>query len=203
MCFTPDLPEPGRIELIGGPMFSGKTTELLRRLICDASVKRRVLYINHTFDVRTVESYSTHNPLYKEQLGRLQTYDMSMVSCSNLPELTEVEEYDTIGIDECQFFDNLDRVREYADNGKRVIAAGLVGDTNRRIFGHLAELLPESEDYTSLSALCAKCAEVRRVTKASFTFRLIDSMNQVDVGGADKYLPVCRAHYLEPSTNSH
>ena len=179
------------------------TTELLRRLFCDASVKRKILYINHAADVRTAEPYSTHNPLYREQLGRLQ--NVTMISCSSLPSLEEIQEYDTIGIDEGNFFDDLSRVEEYADNGKSVIVAGLIGDANRRKFGKIADLLPIAEEYTSLHALCVKCAEHRETTKASFTLRLAgklddrDCADQIDVGGADKYIPVCRKHYLELS----
>lgn len=187
----------GRIELVAGPMFSGKTTELLRRLFCDASVKRKILYINHAVDVRSTEPFSTHNPLYKEQLGRMQ--NVTMMSMSQLPELEDIQEYDTIGIDEGQFFPVLDQVREYADNGKRVIVAGLISDAQRKKFGHISDLLPDAEEYTSLHALCVKCADEHIVMPASFTARIVlggDLENQVDVGGSDKYIPVCRKHYI-------
>lgn len=176
----------GRIELISGPMFSGKTTELLRRLICDAAVKRKVLYIKCQIDVR---SYLTHSPLYDTILS-IRIY-------RELPGLNDIKEYDTIGIDEAQFFDNLDRVKEYADNGKRVIVAGLTGDAQRMRFGQMVELIPHAEDYQSLHALCVKCAEENRLREAAFTYRILPAISneQIDVGGEEKYIAVCRTHY--------
>lgn len=178
------------------------TTELLRRLFCDASVHRKILYINHAADVRTMEPYSTHNPLYKNHFGAMT--DVTMVSCSSLPPVTDIMEYDTIGVDESQFFDDLSLVLEYADAGKKVVVAGLVSDSNRKKFGHITDLIPAAEDYVSLHALCVKCAEHGRLNNASFTYKFVTTADAVgdgpvDVGGSDKYIPVCRDHYLKCS----
>jgi len=170
------------------------TTELLRRLFCDASVHRRVLYINHSNDTRTIDPYSTHNPLYKRQLGTLQ--NVTMISCSILPSISFVDSYDTIGIDEGQFFDDLDVIRIYASCGKRIIVSGLVGDAEMRKFGKITDLIPLAEEYTSLYALCVKCAENGDIVNASFTKKILGtSENQIDIGGSDKYIPVCRKHH--------
>lgn len=172
------------------------TTELTRRLFCDASVNRKILYINHAIDTRagSENGYSTHNPLLtKNEIGYL---NVKMISCSELPTINEVEEYDTIGIDEAQFFENLDNAKIYADNGKRVVVSGLSGDFERNKFGSIIDLVPHAEDYTALHALCVKCADKKLVTKAPFTRKINTIETQIDVGADDKYIPVCRYHYI-------
>lgn len=187
----------GRLELIAGPMFAGKTTELLRRLFCDTYVNRKALYINHTIDNRTNEAFSTHNPLYKDRISESR---ITLMKCSVLPGLEEIKNYDTVGVDEAQFFEDLSQLCIYADNGIRVIVAGLVGDSNREKFGKMCDLLPMADDYTQLHALCAKCASSGTATNSSFTSCISVHSDQVDVGGSDKYAPMCRNHYLELSS---
>lgn len=108
------------------------TTELLRRLTCDAAIKRKVLYINNAKDDRAGDqAYSTHNSLYKEKLG----VDIDSMYRSVLPSLEEIGQYDTIGIDEGQFFENLDIIYSYVEvANKRVIISGLNGDSSRQKF---------------------------------------------------------------------
>ena len=169
------------------------TSELLGRLNRDVYAKRKILYINHSLDNRSDTIYSTHNPLLK---GNIFNYDMK--SCSSLPSLEEVAEYDTIGIDEAQFFDNLDMTDLYANSGKRVIVSGLIGDSNRKKFGHISDILPFAEQCDILNAVCVKCAENKNHTNASFTIKISDSTvkdSQVDIGADDKYIPVCRYHF--------
>jgi len=175
------------------------TTELLRRLICNSYVNKKILYINHLRDTRSTEPYSTHNPLYKDQLSTLQ--NVTMRSYETLPELESINEFDTIGIDEAQFFDDIEKVLEYADNGKRVIIAGLSGDAQRKKFGKFIDLIPAAEEYVSMHSLCKRCADNHEMRNADFTFKINSGLNtaQIDVGDGDKYIPVCRKHYLELS----
>lgn len=223
------------IEIITGPMFSSKSSTLLGRLGCDAAIGRKVLYINHSFDANRnnllgtsaqegrdpsgaespIQAFSTHNPLYKSsQLSIINNF--KSMYASDLPSYSSLSEYHTIGIDEAQFFDNLDEVINYAErNGSRVIVSGLIGNSNRGTFGNMLSLVPKADKFELLHAYCTKCAECGveggnppLKTFAYFTHRFSpfkgegfskseNDENIIDVGSADKYIPVCRKHYLE------
>lgn len=187
----------GSLELIWGNMFSGKTTELLRRLSCDAAIKLKVLYINHAIDNRSKdEAYSTHNSLYKEKLGA----DIVTMYCSVLPDIETIAPYDTIGIDEGQFFDNLDIILSYVEKAhKKVIICGLISDFHRNKFGKILDLIPIADKETRLYASCVVCAEELHIPVPSlFSHRVNkESDDVVFVGGSHDYIPVCRKHYLK------
>ncbi|HSW77019.1 MAG TPA: hypothetical protein VLG50_08225 [Candidatus Saccharimonadales bacterium] len=176
------------LELIGGPMLSGKSSLLLQKLSCDYAIGKKVLYINHTFDTRG-DLFSTHNPLFK------QNVNIPMIKCSVLPSLNDVMKYDTLGVDEFNFFDHIDEIKNYVDIGKkRVIVAGLVGDYKREKFGHLIDLIPICDQFDFLKAKCIRCAP--QSIDAPFTFKTNKNNTLIDIGGADKYIPLCREHYL-------
>jgi len=190
--------------LLGDFTVTHNTTELLRRLSCDTFVKRKVLYINHSLDTRSTESFSTHNPLYKEKMNSENKIETR--SCSSLPYLEDLIEFNTIGIDEAQFFDNLSEVHNYVEKGnKRVIVSGLVGDAERKKFGHITDLIPMAENYTQLCASCVMCAdEVEHIVSAPFTHRISGTQdNQIDTGGKDKYISVCRKHHIKLNSQNN
>ena len=85
------------LKLILGCMYSGKTTELLRRLFNEAEVGLNVLYINHASDNRSAGPFSTHNPLYKQKLSTHS--NVTFKSGKALKNIINLEEYDVIGID--------------------------------------------------------------------------------------------------------
>jgi thymidine kinase len=190
------------IELIMGPMFCSKTSEIFRRLFCDISIGRKVLYINHGNDNRseTKESFSTHNPLYKDAVVS-KMENIIMWSLNELPSCEKIRDFHTIAIDEAQFFSNLEIIVDYAEKeNKRVIVAGLVGDFKREKFGKIIDLIPKANSVELLYANCIKCAQtsdIPLVVPAYFTHRIIDNNSQIDVGGSDKYIPVCRKHFIE------
>ena len=93
--------ELGSIEIIVGPMYCGKTGETIRRLCCDVAVGKEVLFINHSIDNRSSNSFSTHHPLYKDSIPLSSI--MYTQSLSILPSLDKIKPYHTIGIDEGQF----------------------------------------------------------------------------------------------------
>ena len=190
--------------LLGDFTVTHNTTELLRRLSCDTFVKRKVLYINHSLDTRSTESFSTHNPLYKEKMSNDNKIETR--SYPSLPQLEELTGFNTIGIDEAQFFDNLSEVHNYVEKGnKRVIVSGLVGDAERKKFGHITDLIPMAENYTQLCASCIMCAdEVENVVPAPFTHRISGTQdNQIDTGGKDKYISVCRKHHIKLNSQTN
>jgi thymidine kinase len=188
----------GSLEIITGPMMSGKSTELLRRLSIDHSIMKNVLYVNHISDVRSGnKGFSTHNLLYSPDIQNI----FPPMRVSKLPVFTDVElkKYHTIAIDEAQFFDDLSEVVNYVEKlGKRVIISGLIGDYQRSIFGKLLYLFPFANKISLLTAKCESCAreDINHVSSASFTHRISNDTCQTVVGDKDKYISLCRKHYV-------
>eukprot|EP00817_Percolomonadidae_sp_ATCC50343_P006108 CAMPEP_0117431704 /NCGR_PEP_ID=MMETSP0758-20121206/11244_1 /TAXON_ID=63605 /ORGANISM="Percolomonas cosmopolitus, Strain AE-1 (ATCC 50343)" /LENGTH=169 /DNA_ID=CAMNT_0005220991 /DNA_START=154 /DNA_END=659 /DNA_ORIENTATION=- len=107
-----------------------------------------------------------------------------------------IEEYDVIGIDEGQFFPDIKEFAEYAANkNKVVIVAALDGTFERKTFGDVCELIPKAEKVTKLLAVCAQCQ-----ADAAFSKRLTQETSTVCVGGAEKYIAVCRECYFDTTT---
>jgi thymidine kinase len=180
--------------VLGDFTVTHNTSELLTRLSRDAAIGKNVLYINHSFDTRSEELFSTHNGLFN---NKIMLKNVTVCKYNILPPLTNIMMYDTIGIDEANFFTDLLIVKEYVDMGhKRVIVCGLVGDSKRDKFGHLIDLIPIADSYDHLTAYCSVCG--KNSIKAIFTHRIItNNTDQICVGGEDKYIPVCRKHYLK------
>lgn len=170
-------------------MFAQKTTELLRHIRRFRSIGFRVLVINYAHDTR----YGT---------DMIASHDLDTVparSLLHLGDLTseDVASYDVIVIDEGQFFDDLrPQVESWVDTHPKlqVVVSGLDGDANRRPFGQMLDLVPLAETVLRLSSYCAIC---RDGTTAHFTKKVGGSADTVvEVGAGDKYIPVCRRHWL-------
>jgi len=202
---TPTPTVPG-LDLIIGPMYSSKTTDLLRRLFVSSAVGFKALYINHTLDNRNqLSEYSTHNPLYKQKLDSEHGVDLRSVSRLDQISDQELTEYQIIGIDEGQFFPDLKVgvLHLVEDLGKHVIVSGLNGDSQRRPFGQISDLLPFVDNIHKLSSYCQRCAQPpkKQLIKALFTYRIQPEQSdqltdQILVGAGERYLPVCRECYL-------
>ena len=128
------------LELILGPMYSGKTTTLLTRRI------GKTLLVNHLLDTRS-DGVQTHDGV------RVPAF-----KCQKIPRLSG---YDTYLIDEAQFFDSLEDVETLAPN---VVVAGLSGDYMKRPFGKILDLIPKADKVTVLTARC-KCGADACFTK--------------------------------------
>ena len=153
------------LTLILGNMFAGKTTELLKHR------RGKTLIINHEKDTRTGDSVRTHDGVV-----------VPAVKCS---EIKVDGAYDTVLIDEGQFFDSLEGVEKLAE---RVVVAGLSGDYLQRPFGQILSLIPKAAKVIFLQASCYKCG-----CEAPFTKRLSD---EVDVYSVEaKYVPACTICY--------
>jgi thymidine kinase len=178
-------------------MFSGKTTNLLQKLIFEASLGRKVLYINSVLDTRSTKPYSTHNPFYKDKLGNIE--NVTLKSYNMLPPAEDILQYDYIYIDEAQMFEDLNNVLVYVEKyHKSVFVSGLVGYASRESFGKLTTLIPYADKCTQLYSKCHKCLENGNYVKALFTHkRDNNNNNSIDIGGDDKYIAVCRKHYIE------
>ncbi|OVA16040.1 Thymidine kinase [Macleaya cordata] len=180
----------GEIHVILGPMFAGKTTALLRRMISESGNGRSVAVIKSDKDTR----YG---------LDSIVTHDGKKLPCWAMPDLSSFrmklgtdayDKLDVIGIDEAQFFEDLyDFCCEAADHdGKTVIVAGLDGDYLRRRFGTVLDILPLADSVTKLTARCELCGK-----RAFFTLRKTEETQTELIAGSDVYMPVCRQHYVD------
>lgn len=192
----------GFLDVIIGPMFSGKTNYLLKELTIFSIMGAKVLYINHSLDTRA-EKFSTHNPMIKEN-DSINSIGLNIeyVKTDNLKSLENIcENYMVIGIDEAQFFTGLkDFVLELVENkGKRVIVSGLSGDFKRESFGEIVNLISYCDRITKLSSFCQTCSQHKKIKEAHFSHKFkINSTgddNNICVGGKREYIPVCRECY--------
>ena len=183
----------GSIEVICGAMFSGKTEELLRRLRRAKIAGLRVEIFKPTIDVRYDESAVVSH-------DRNAIASTPIDNSSNL--LLLASDVDVIGIDEAQFFDERlpDVVEQLADPGIRVIIAGLDMDFKRLPFGPMAHLCAIADSVDKIHAICVGCG-----SWANYSYRLVSGDQQVMLGEAKEYQPLCRTcylKYLKNQTNS-
>ena len=184
----------GWIECICGSMFSGKSEELLRRIKRGVIAKQKVLLFKPSIDNRYDENrVSTHNG---------NSYDsISIEKSSDILNFVKDTKYDIIGIDEIQFFDNdiVKIINKLADDGTRVIVAGLDMDFKAEPFHPMPEIMAISEMVTKLHAVCNKCGK-----EASRSQRLINGKPAkyddpiVVIGASESYEARCRhCHEIE------
>lgn len=174
-------PGAGWMEVIAGPMFSGKSEELIRRLRRAAIARLRLQVFKPSLDGRYSEDEVVSHSQWRAPSEVVST---SREILDRLDPRTEV-----VGIDEVQFFDDeLPTVcRHLADLGKRVIIAGLDLDYRGQPFGPMPTLLAQAEQVSKIAAICARCG-----APASYTQRLTTSRERVVVGAGDVYEARCR-----------
>jgi thymidine kinase len=171
----------GWIEAICGPMFSGKSEELMRRLRRSIIARKRVQVFKPLIDDR----YSTHEIVSHNDLRmKSQAVPSAAEILPNLDSRTEV-----VGIDEANFFGPalLDVATHLADSGKQVIIAGLDTDYMGRPFSPMPELLCLAESITKTLAICVHCGN-----PAKHTQRLVESSDLIVVGARGMYEARCR-----------
>ncbi len=183
----------GKLDLYIGPMFSGKSTELIRQIRLFQK-KHKVLVIKPLIDSR----YNS---------DKITSHNYGSVECKVLNRLDEisdqdVNDYNTIVVDEGQFFEDLfQTVTRWVDNFPiNIIVGGLNGDYQRNPIGQILELIPYSDHCYKLNSICNMCEDL---VEAPFTLRLVNSSDKVLVGGSESYIPVCRKHFVELSKRSN
>jgi thymidine kinase len=176
----------GQIEVICGSMFSGKTEELIRRLRRAQIAKQDVAIFKPRIDNRYSEKELVSHSYQRIPSTVVDSADEILLFSSNA---------DVIGIDEAQFFDsNLVNVcQKLADDGKRVIVAGLDTDYRGVPFEPIPELLAIAEYITKTLAVCMKCG-----APANRTQRITKDSERVVVGAEDIYEARCRNCYEPP-----
>lgn len=173
----------GRIEVICGSMFSGKTEELIRRMKRAQFAKQRVEIFKSSIDTR----YSEENVVSHDQNTIRST---PIDSSGNI--LLLASDIDVVGIDEAQFLDDglLDVCNQLANNGVRVIVAGLDMDYKGVPFGPIPALCAVADEVTKVHAICVKCGALAYVSH-----RLIADDHRVMLGEQQEYEPLCRECY--------
>jgi len=185
----------GFIEVIVGPMFSGKSEELIRRIKRAQIAKQKVQVFKPAIDDRySIDKVVSHNGTNINAISIVKAYEII--------ELLE-EDTEVIAIDEIQFFDHsiVDVVREIADLGKRVICAGLDMDFRGEPFGPTPDIMAIAESVDKLTAICVKCGN-----PATRTQRLINGKPAkyddpiILVGAQETYEARCRKCHEVPRT---
>lgn len=173
----------GRIEVICGSMFSGKTEELIRRLKRATFARQHVEIFKPVVDTR----YSD-----EEVVSHDRNSIPSTPVASSHDILQSISEIDVVGIDEAQFFDEgLVRVcNTLANNGIRVIIAGLDMDFKGLPFGPIPSLCAIADEVTKVHAVCVKCGNL-----AYISHRTVSDSQQVLLGEKQEYEPLCRCCY--------
>ena len=173
----------GSIEVITGSMFSGKTEELIRRLRRAQFAGLKVEIFKPSLDKR-----------YSED--RVVSHDDKSIVSTPVDNASSIlllaGEVDVVGIDEAQFFDNsiVEVCNNLADNGVRVLVAGLDMDFMGNPFGPMPAILSISEYITKVHAICMRCGSL-----AQYSFRKSEEEQVVLLGEKDKYEPLCRKCY--------
>ena len=175
----------GSIEVITGSMFSGKTEELIRRLRRAQFAGLKVEIFKPSLDTRYSET-------------RVVSHDEKSITSTPVDNASAILLYagdvNVVGIDEAQFFDNsiVEVCNNLADNGIRIIIAGLDMDFMGKPFGPMPALLAIAEFVTKVHAICMRCGNL-----AQYSFRKSEEDQVVVLGEKDKYEPLCRNCFNE------
>lgn len=173
----------GRIEVICGSMFSGKTEELIRRLKRAKFARQRVEIYKPAIDIR-----------YSEE--DVVSHDSNSISSTPIESSASIllfsSDIDVVAIDEAQFFDKglVDVCSKLADSGVRVIIAGLDMDYKGVPFGPMPDLCAIADEVTKVHAICVKCGQL-----AYISHRIVKNNKRVLLGEKDEYEPLCRECY--------
>jgi thymidine kinase len=175
----------GRVEVICGSMFSGKTEELIRRMKRAKLSRQKVEIFKPSIDIR----YSEEDVVSHEGHAIPSTPVESAASI-----LLMGSDADVLGIDEAQFFDEqiVDVCNELANRGIRVIVAGLDLDFKGNPFGPMPALCAIADDVTKVHAICVRCGALAYVSH-----RIVEGERQVLLGETHEYEPLCRQCYAE------
>ena len=181
----------GRVEVVCGSMFSGKTEELIRRLRRAQFAKQRVEIFKPAIDVR----YSEEDVVSHEGNSIPSTPVDSSASI-----LLMAQESDVVGIDEAQFFDEhiVEVCNELASKGIRVIVAGLDLDFKGQPFGPMPALCAIADEVTKVHAICVRCGALAYVSH-----RIVAGDKQVLLGEKQEYEPLCRECYAQAIKEKH
>lgn len=173
----------GRLDVRVGSMFSGKSSWLIHTVSTyEKAMGKSILMINHSSDNRstTTEAVATHNNLQKSA--------MKVPILTGVLTMPEYLKADVIGLDEVHFFPDLVEFVHHAVevDHKHVIVVGLDGDSDKKIFGRIHELICLADSFEKLTGICA-CGQ-----DAIFSKSIVQKEGQVHIGASESYTAVCR-----------
>ena len=177
--------EGGKIKLIIGPIFSGKSTMLTDTVRKFVYKGMKTVLVNFAADKR-----------YDKE-GKIVTHEQvkyNALSCYQLQDnFIELMKYDVIGIDEGQFFPDLVEVSEtLCRNGKIVVVSALSGNFKMEPFENVSKLISKADKIKLLKAYCYFCHK-----RAGFSLRTVRNDKEILIGASDMYRPVCKACYYK------
>ena len=181
--FTGESRHPGRIEVVCGSMFSGKTEELIRRMRRAQFARQKVEIFKPSIDTR-----------YSEE--EVVSHDRNAIPSTPIDASAQIlllaTDIDVVGIDEAQFFDEglVDVCNELANRGVRVIVAGLDMDYKGVPFGPIPSLCAIADEVTKVHAISVRCGALAYVSH-----RKVSNDRRVLLGETDEYEPLCRECY--------
>lgn len=181
----------GRVEVICGSMFSGKTEELIRRLKRATFAKQHVEIFKPAIDTRYSEA-------------EVVSHDNNSIKSTPVDTSASIllfsSEIDVVGIDEAQFFDEglVEVCNELANRGVRVIIAGLDMDYKGIPFGPIPALCAIADEVTKVHAICVKCGDL-----AYISHRTVANNKRVLLGEKEEYEPLCRNCYQKAIKEEH
>ena len=175
------------VEIVLGPMFSGKTSYVLEYVRKYHAIGKKVSIIKPLVDNR----YSNENFVVSHNNEKLtcRNWDTRIPLC----QYTDAEFYDYFVIEEAQFFTHLHHFCSHIlfELKKHILVVGLNGDAEQTKFGEILDIIPMATSLKKLSAMCSVCKDG---TPAHYTKAFEKSENQINVGGAEKYVAVCLRH---------
>lgn len=178
----------GWIEVICGSMFSGKTEELIRRLKRAKIANQKIQIFKPSIDSRSDEYIESHDKKKIKSITVKTAYDIFEIG----------KDFDVIGIDEVQFFDNdiISVCNSLANNGVRVIAAGLDMDYLGHPFGPMPNLMAIAEYVTKVHAVCSETGNI-----ANYSYRKKKEDSIILIGEEDEYKALSREMFFKKMSN--
>jgi thymidine kinase len=211
----------GFLAVYPGCMFAGKTRRLIMKLSKKQDLGFKVCYVTHGDDERITKgtnlSITTHWSCFANATVPFDCYRAS--DLKNI--MPEIMKYDVIGIDEFQFYDldkevspTVDIIKNLVEHDHKIVyCVGLDTNFKRERFGHILELSLFADKYKKIRAKCEECRKLlstltlsnlsphAALVPASFTAKIGGNLHvDKEAGGGDKYIPLCRYHYLNYAT---
>lgn len=191
------MPRSGVLEVYHGPMCSDKTHHLCSKLSSFADTNTPTCYINNKKDNRAGDdsTFSTNRNVGK--VSNIMSIKINKYKVAKLKDFKDIDQYQVIGIDEAQLFDDLiETVELWLNLNKIIIVAGLNANYKMGKYGKVLDLIPMSTYSEHLRAICEICRiDGYLGVPAPHTLRLIDDDQETIIGGCDIYIPTCRYHH--------
>jgi thymidine kinase len=188
----PSKLQKGYLNLILGPMFSGKSTRLIEYIRKYKTLGLDMLIIKPSIDIR----YTDINEICTHNSEKEKCISFEINKLNDIFDLESYQNTNLIFIEEAQFFSNIyEIIKKMTDTDKKIVyLSALNGDSNRELFGDIYKLIPLTDNIEFLQALCTICNDG---TNGVYSKRLTTNTSQIFVAGMGEYQAVCRKHFLD------